>query len=68
MENKDPLNPSLSVLVKLGSLVVHANEYLSAGGHQFDLSVFYSGLSDDEIREWLASMNALGFLPVRRNI
>lgn len=63
----DPLKhgPSLSLLVKLGSIVVHADEYLSPSAHVFDLEALRVGLRDPEVQEWIKDMGAL--LPVKRN-
>ena len=56
----------LTILVKLGSIVVHVEEMLSPDGHDFDRQAILSGLSDPEVREWLAAMDALALLPVKR--
>lgn len=59
-----PLHPSLSLLCKLGSCVVHAEEFLSPGGHQFDAEAIRGIVNDPEIRTWI---NAMGpFMPVKR--
>jgi len=62
----DPLAPSPSILCKLGSLVVHVEEYLSADGHDFDRQAILSGLQDAELREWCDQMAELALLPVKR--
>ena len=62
----DPLEPGLTLLVKLGSIAVHADEGLGSKGHVFDLRALSSILSDPEVVEWLAAMDALALLPVRR--
>lgn len=63
----DPLNPSASLLVKLGSLSVHVEEMTEAGAHQFDLETVRSLLADPEVVAWRAEMDALALLPVKRN-
>jgi hypothetical protein len=60
----DPLKPSLSLLVKLGSIAVHAEEFFSPGGHEFDKHALDTGLHDQEVQQWLKDMGA--FLPVKR--
>jgi hypothetical protein len=62
----DPLKPTPQLLVKLGSLIVHADEFLSPGGHQFDKDVFIFGLADPEVNAWLDAMTAKAFLPRKR--
>jgi hypothetical protein len=61
-----PLKPSASVLCKLASAAVHADEFFSAKGHLFDRNALLSVLADDELRAWLAAMTALGMAPVKR--
>jgi len=60
----DPLKPSLSLLCKLGSIVVHAEEFLSPKGHEFDRAVLAALFADQEIVDWLRSMKV--YLPVKR--
>ena len=63
---KSPLSPSATLLCKLGSIVVHADELLSPAGHEFDRTVILSLLADPEVAQWLLDMNALAMLPVKR--
>lgn len=64
---KNPtLNPAMSLLTKLGSIVVHTEEMLSSDEHAFDRSATLSLIEDPEVREWLTSMDSLALLPVRR--
>ena len=60
----DPLKPSLALLAKLGSIVVHAEEMISPNGHRFDRAVFQALLGDPEVRTWLKAMTV--YLPVKR--
>lgn len=62
----DPLKPSISLLIKLGSLVVHADEFLSPNGHPFDRMAFDNGLQDAEVQQWIRQMTKQAFLPVKR--
>lgn len=61
------LRPQLALLVKLGSIAVHVDEFTSAGGHEYDLTALKGLIADREVRAWLASMDANSFLPVRRD-
>lgn len=63
----DTYAPPIALLVKLGSIVVHADEYVSGSGHEFDLQAIKSLVADREVLAWLASMDAKAFLPVRRD-
>lgn len=60
------LKPSTKLLVKLGSLIVHYEEAVSADGNPFDWTVIDSLREDPEVKEWIKSMNELGMLPVKR--
>ncbi len=62
----DPLKPSVALLVKLGSIIVHADEYLSPSGHQYDKAAFDHVLQDCDVQEWIKQMTDMAFLPVKR--
>ena len=58
--------PDLTLLVKLGSIVVHAKEFLSDDGHPFDRLAMIALIEDKEIRVWLQAMDDLALLPKTR--
>jgi hypothetical protein len=62
----DPLKPTTSLLMKLGSAVVHAEEALSVMRNEFDLAAFMVLLTDPEVRQWMEQMNEMALLPVKR--
>lgn len=62
---KPNLQPPLALLVKLGSVAVHAEELLSPFGHQFDRTALETLLKDAELQAWVKEMGA--FLPRKRN-
>ncbi len=62
----DPMAPSPALLAKLGSIVQHMVEATGHGGHPFDMSAAEALLSDTQVREWLAEMEALAMIPVKR--
>ena len=62
----DPLKPSLSLLCKLGSILVHLEEFHSPTGHSFDLEAMKSALSDPEVKDWLGAMDLMAFIPKKR--
>lgn len=62
----DPLKPSLPLLIKLGSLIVHHEEAHSPTGHPFDLNAIKSLADDPEVRAWFEAMNKMAMLPVKR--
>lgn len=60
----DPLAPSLTLLSKLGSIIVHAEEVLSPRGHHFDRMTLEGLLQDQDVRGWIKAMGV--YLPVKR--
>lgn len=62
----NPLQPELSLLIKLGSLAIHVEELLSSKGHQFDKIAIEQILSDAQVKEWIRAMDKQAFLPVKR--
>jgi hypothetical protein len=63
----DPLKPSVTLLTKLGSALVHAAEATEPGGHPFDIDALRGLLADDEIVDWIAAMDGLALLPKKRS-
>lgn len=59
--------PSLGLLAKLGSILVHVDEGAGEGGHEFDWAAVRSLLADREVQDWLVGMGRAGFLPVKRS-
>jgi hypothetical protein len=57
------LKPPITLLVKLGSIAVHAQELLSPDGHQFDKIALESALRDPEVVAWLKEMDAAAMVP-----
>lgn len=66
IKEKDPLDPDLRLLVKLGSIAVHVDEFLSATGHHVDKTALDGLLKDAEVVEWVAAMTKMAMLPVKR--
>lgn len=66
-EKPDPLKPSLTTLIKLGSIAAHADEGTSAADHEFDMVAMRGLLADPEVVEWMAAMDAMAFLPKKRS-
>lgn len=62
----DPLQPNASVLVKLGSLIIHYQEACSPKGHPLDWQAVKQLENDPAIKEWIEEMTRKGFLPIKR--
>lgn len=55
---------SASLVSKLASVVVHADEMLSPSGHHFDKTALQQACRDPEVQAWLDSLGPLA--PVKR--
>ena len=62
----DALKPSPSLLSKIGSIIIHLEEFESSDGHYFDRIVLQQLFNDPEVKEWLKQMNKLAMLPKKR--
>ena len=65
----DPLKPSLTLLSKLGSIAVHAEEMFSEWGLNFDAydvdrQAILGLLADSEVKQWIKDMGV--YMPVKR--
>ena len=58
--------PTDSLTIKLMSLAVHTEEFISEGGHQYDLVAIEALLADPEITVAREAMDKLALLPVKR--
>lgn len=61
----DPLKPDRALLCKLGSILIHVEEYET--GLELDMNIVRVLLKDDQVQGWLFDMNALALLPVKRS-
>lgn len=61
----DPMSPSPALLCKLGSVIVHLEEFLDTG-HAFDREAAKTAREDPEVEEWMGQMSSMGMLPVKR--
>lgn len=59
-------NPPITLLVKLGSIAVHADEMLSADGHDFDRIALQGLIADPEVVAWIKVMDAAAMVPKKR--
>jgi hypothetical protein len=64
MTQKEALKPSAQLLCKLGSALVHADEYLSDDGREIDRKEFHERVADEEVQQWIEAMGPL--LPLKR--
>ena len=60
----DPFKPSVALLSKIGSLIVHMQEFASPSGHEYDGIAVNQLLNDPDVIEWMKQMGPL--LPVLR--
>ncbi len=64
--SNDALKPSATLLIKIGSAIVHADEMMSPNGHDFDKIALQDLINDPEVSSWIAAMSKLGFMPLKR--
>ena len=55
---------SATLLCKIGSIVVHADEMLSEDGHDFDKIALKQLIEDPEVKAWVKEMGCM--LPQKR--
>lgn len=67
MELTEALKPSATLLIKIGSLLVHYQELHGGQGHAFDKNVIDQLEADPDVVDWLETMTRGAFLPVRRD-
>ena len=66
MMSYDPLKPDVKLLSKLGSMVIHIEEAISAKGHPFDMVALKAIIESSEVKQWLQEMDKLALIPVKR--
>ncbi len=66
MSIQKAISPSVALLAKLGSILVHMEEGRSSEGHHFDWAAIDALMTDPEVRCWLLAMDRGGFLPKKR--
>jgi hypothetical protein len=54
----------IALLVKLGSIVVHTDEFFSPDGHAVDRHTVKTLLRDPDVQAWIESMGPM--LPLKR--
>jgi hypothetical protein len=67
LPSAEVMRPSPPLLVKLGSIIVHAEELASPEGHQFDLATLQHLLADPDVKAWMKEMDRLTLLPRKRS-
>lgn len=60
------IETQLSLLAKLGSIAVHADEFLSNEGHFFDVRAIEGLIKDPEVKKFLKQMQKMAMVPVNR--
>jgi len=65
-DNAKALAPPLGLIVKLGSIAVHAKEMTSPDGHEFDAIALKALLNDPDVRNWLTAMDRMAMIPKMR--
>ncbi len=56
----------MTLLIALGSLIVHYEEWTSPSSNPIDKDVIDSIRNQPDVKEWFEEMNSMAFLPVKR--
>lgn len=62
----NPMKPPQALLMKLGSALVHFEEYVETDIHT-DLKAAQAIMEEHDVQEWLGEMRAKALLPVKRS-
>jgi len=62
----DVLKPTPQLLIKLGSIIVHYEEWISGNGHELDKITIDAMMKQDDVKEWFKGMNEMALLPLKR--
>lgn len=57
---------NLSLVAKLGSIIVHIEEMLSPKGHKFDVIALKGLMNDFEVQELLKKLKSMALIPEKR--
>lgn len=60
------IETELSLLAKLGSLVVHCSEMFSDDGHYLDKAAIDGLIRDPEVKKFIKQMQKMAMVPVKR--
>jgi hypothetical protein len=60
------MKPNQGLLMKLGSIIVHLEEYIETDIHT-DLKAAEALLADPEVVTWIKEMHGKGLLPQKRS-
>lgn len=63
----DIFKPPVSLLVKIGSALVHFDEFTAPGGHEYDLHTARQLLADPDVKAWIEKMTGAAMLPCKRS-
>ena len=66
MSTQATFSPTKGLLMKLGSIVVHADEWTGENPHDVDREAIRGLLDDEEVQEWLKAMTELQLVPQKR--
>jgi hypothetical protein len=62
----DPFKMEASLAAKVGSVLVHVDEFTSVDGHPFDMEAIKALLAQPDVVAWISSLQKLALVPVKR--
>lgn len=66
MEGIEVTPQTAGVYAKLGSIVVHTEEFLSTDGHEFDKDALEGLLEDSDVQAFVELLQEKALVPVKR--
>ena len=60
------METDLKLLIALGSLIIHYEEWTSEKSHPIDKDTINSIRNQQDVKKWFEDMNKQGFLPIKR--
>lgn len=62
----DIFKPDIKLLIKLGSIITHYEEWTSKSGHELDKTTIDSLMQEPDIKQWFEEMRKMALLPLKR--
>lgn len=63
----NPMKPEATLLIAIGSALIHFEEFESEDGRPVDLDQARLIMTRPDVKAWISEMNAMAFLPVKRD-
>lgn len=61
-----PFKLTAALAAKIGSILVHVDEFTSSDAHQFDLATMQALIVQPDVQDWLQQLSAMSLVPKKR--